>query len=109
MARSKTTYTVVELVGEKLNVTANQTLEEASTLIARGPGAEDVLLFKGNPIPFAVETSPRVTIGAPKTRARKAKPVAEAAPAKKRGRPVGSKNKPAAEANGEKFELPASA
>lgn len=94
--RTKATYTVVTFNGDNISTEQGLTIEEASKLLASSRESTTdgftSYLFKGDPIPFTVETDPRVTIGTPKVRAKRNAITGELTGAK-RGRPKGSKNK----------------
>lgn len=75
MSRKKKTFTIVSVEhGDIALVSTNyETLEAVSDAIAhREPGQGQVLIFEGEPIPYAVNTKPTVTIGAPRVRVKKA-------------------------------------
>lgn len=74
MGRKKKTFTIVSVEGGDIAlVSANyETLEAVSDAIAhREPDQGQVLIFEGEPIPYAVNTKPTVTIGAPRVRAKR--------------------------------------
>lgn len=75
MSRKKKTFTIVSVEGGDITLVSTnyETLEAVSDAIAhREPGQGQVLIFEGEPIPYAVNTKPTVTIGAPWVRAKRA-------------------------------------
>jgi hypothetical protein len=91
MPRTKKTYTLVVLASGEQEHNTYETLDAARDAIAAiGVGAEDALLFAGEPIEFAVSTKPTVTIGAPRVRNKK--------------KPAASTRKPTKPANGTTFD-----
>lgn len=73
MSRKKKTFTIVSVEENITLVSTNyETIEAVSDAIAhREPGQGQVLIFEGEPIPYAVNTRPTVTIGAPRVRAKR--------------------------------------
>lgn len=75
MSRRKKTFTIVSVEHSDIALVSlsYESVEAVRDAIAmREPDQGQVLIFEGEPIPYAVNTKPTVTIGAPRVRAKKA-------------------------------------
>lgn len=73
--RTKATYSMVYMVGTELHMEEGLSAERLAEALGETAGSNPVHVFKGDSIPFTIDTAPRITLGTPKTRKPRAKAV----------------------------------